>query len=497
MQNFVVEMRNIVKRYGHVQVLHGVHFSLLAGEVHALLGGNGAGKSTLMKILIGLHQPDGGEILLNGQPVDLASIEVARHYGVSMIFQEFSLVPSLTVAQNVFLGREPRDHFGFIDDNGANKLTLQLFQAMGLAVDPRAILGTLDLAFWQLTEIAKALSQNARILIMDEPTATLSRAETDNLIEIIRLLKGKGISIIYISHRIDEVLRISDRITILRDGRNSSTVQAAHTSPGEIIESISGGNVQKRSRPTLSRHFGTPLLQAQELSSGKRIRNVSLNLHPGEVLGLAGLMGSGRTELLQTLFGIIPIIAGKIIVKGKVARLRTPRDAIRLGIALIPEDRHKQGLVLNHSIHSNLLLPLLHHQLFINHKAGNATVNSAMASYSIHPALPEVLTRILSGGNQQKVVIAKWLETAPDILLFDEPMAGIDVGVKEEITQRVFQFARAGKGILLTSSEPAELLDMCERILILKDGRIAAEVHRDEITDERELHQLLQASPAE
>ncbi|BCW66762.1 ribose ABC transporter ATP-binding protein [Arthrobacter sp. NicSoilB4] len=493
-----VEMRSISKGFNGVTVLNEVDFEVRAGEVHALAGGNGAGKSTLMKILQGVYQTDSGSILVGGKPVEITSIQDAKAAGIGMVFQEFSLVPSLTVAQNVFLGAEPQGRSGLIDDREAVRRAREVFTEMEVEVDPRAHVSKLGTAYWQLTEIAKALAQNARVLIMDEPTASLARHETEALFDLVARLKNRGISIIYISHRMDEVYRIADRITILRDGRRLLTEPLSNVTPEQIVEGIVGKKIegqltyQQRERDPAS---ASPVLEARGLTCGKRVRDVSFTLHAGEILGLAGLMGSGRTELARVLFGIDSLESGEILIRGKKAVITSPRRAIDAGLALIPEDRRDQGLVLDHSVRDNLLLPLLDNIKrgpLLDTGAGRTLSSSLIKKFAVKVAHPNKPVRLLSGGNQQKVVLAKWLGTEPDVLILDEPTAGVDIGTKSEILDMIRELANAGKAVIVISSEYPELLAVSDRVLILRDGSITRELKRSEIADEESLQLAVQ-----
>lgn len=493
-----VEMRSISKGFNGVPVLNEVDFEVRAGEVHALAGGNGAGKSTLMKILQGVYQTDSGSILVGGKPVEITSIQDAKAAGIGMVFQEFSLVPSLTVAQNIFLGVEPQGRSGLIDDREAVRRAREVFTEMEVEVDPRAHVSKLGTAYWQLTEIAKALAQNARVLIMDEPTASLARHETEALFDLVARLKNRGISIIYISHRMDEVYRIADRITILRDGRRLLTEPLSNVTPEQIVEGIVGKKIegqltyQQRERDPSS---ASPVLEARGLTCGKRVRDVSFTLHAGEILGLAGLMGSGRTELARVLFGIDSLESGEILIRGKKAVITSPRRAIDAGLALIPEDRRDQGLVLDHSVRDNLLLPLLDNIKrgpLLDAGAGRTLSSSLIKKFAVKVAHPNKPVRLLSGGNQQKVVLAKWLGTEPDVLILDEPTAGVDIGTKSEILDMIRELANAGKAVIVISSEYPELLAVSDRVLILRDGSITRELKRSEIADEESLQLAVQ-----
>jgi ribose transport system ATP-binding protein len=493
----VVEMRAISKGFNGVSVLKDVGFDVRQGEVHALAGGNGAGKSTLMKILQGVYQADAGEILIGGKPAAINSIHDAKAAGIGMVFQEFSLVPSLTVAQNIFLAAEPLGPGGLIDDRAAVRRAKEVFSEMEVDVDPRAEVSRLGTAYWQLTEIAKALAQNATVLIMDEPTASLARHESEALFELIDRLKQRGISIIYISHRMDEVYRLADRITILRDGRHLLTEPLTEVTPEQIVEGIVGkkieGQLSYRARQVA--HDGPPLLEVRGLNAGHRVRDVSFALRPGEILGLAGLMGSGRTELARALFGIDKVDSGEVLLRGKKVSLASPQQAINAGFALIPEDRRAQGLVLEHSVQDNLLLPLLgqiQRGPLLDSTKGKELSSSLIKRFAVKVAHPHRPVRLLSGGNQQKVVIAKWLGTDPDILILDEPTAGVDIGTKSEILDMIRELASAGKAVIVISSEYPELLAVSDRILVLKDGSIIRDIPRSEIADEEYLQLAVQ-----
>jgi len=494
-----VEMTDITKSFNGVPVLRQVGFDLEIGEVHALAGENGAGKSTLMKILQGVYQRDSGEVRVLGELATLTDTFAARAAGIGMVFQEFSLVPTLTVWQNIYLTAEPMGKLGFIDDATARQKAKAIFEDMGVVVDVTAPLENLPTALWQLTEIAKALAQNARVLIMDEPTASLAKHETSALFELIERLKARGISIIYISHRMDEVYRVADRITVLRDGQNALTAKLSDVTPAQIVEAIVGrkmsGNLTYEDRTDeISKDV---VLSVSGLASGSRLSDVSFELHRGEILGLAGLMGSGRTELVNTLFGVDRASAGRIEIDGKVVSIRNPGQAIANGLALIPEDRREQGLVLDHSVEENLTLPLLG-GLKVGPllSAGKivARAREMISTFSIKVADQKMPVTKLSGGNQQKVVIGKWLGTNPSILMMDEPTAGVDIGTKQEILAMVRDIAKQGKAVILISSELPELLSVSDRILVLRDGEVARNLSRSEIPSEEFLQLAVQGA---
>ena len=491
-----VEMREITKAFDSNVVLAGVDFEVAQGEVHALAGGNGAGKSTLMKILQGVYSKDSGVIRINGREVEFSSIHDAKAAGIGMVFQEFSLVPSLTVAQNIYLTTEPLANGVFIRDREAVDKAREVFQQMEVDIDPAARVGDLGTAYWQLTEIAKAMAQDARVLIMDEPTASLAKHEADQLFELVGRLKARGISVVYISHRMEEVYRIADRITILRDGKNLLTMRLTDVTPEQIVEGIVGQQIEGmayQERETSAEP--EVLLEADALTAGSRVQNVSFTLHRGEIIGLAGLMGSGRTELARCLFGIDKLESGEIRIHGQRIDISDPRQAIKAGLALIPEDRRAQGLVLEHSVRDNLLLPLLkkvERRLLLDDRAGKELADSLIKRFAVKVANPARPVRLLSGGNQQKVVIAKWLGTEPEVLIMDEPTAGVDIGTKTEILTMIRNLAEEGKAVIVISSEYAELLAVSDRVLILRDGTVQQELARKDIADEESLQHAVQ-----
>ena len=498
-QQYAVRMNGIVKGFNGIPVLQGVDFDLVRGEVHALIGGNGAGKSTLMKILQGVYSPDGGTIEVNGKPVQIKTPEDARAAGISMIFQEFSLIPTLSVAQNIFITREPRDRLRLLDDRESEKKARAIFNDMGVEVDPAAIVGNLSTGYWQLTEIAKALSQDASVLIMDEPTASLTTQETDALFALVGRLKARGMSIIYISHRMEEIFRISDRLTVLRDGKLVATELASQMTMQELIEQIIGGKMEQAFewKERALQATKTPLLEVRNLRQAKKLHDVSFKLFKGEILGLAGLMGSGRSELARALFGIDPIKGGEVFIHGKKVSITSPQAALALGICLIPEDRRAQGLVLDHTVRDNLLLPLLKRfEKFgwINDQESNRLVESYVKDLRIKTDSIFKRVRFLSGGNQQKVVIAKWLASEPEILIMDEPTAGVDIGAKTEILDIIRKLADSGKGVIVISSELTEVLAVSDRVLVLRDGYSKMDLARRDIQSEKELHHVVQSA---
>ncbi len=498
--SLAVGMRRITKAFNGVRVLDGVDFDLREGEVHALVGGNGAGKSTLMKILEGVYSPDAGEITIQGQPVRLASSLDGREHGIAMIFQEFSLIPTLNVAQNIFLTREARTALGLLNDRECERATRDLFHGIGIEIDPRLPVSALSAGYRQLTEIVKALSQNARVLIMDEPTASLTKSETDSLFRTIAQLKERGIGIIYISHRMEEIFHVADRVTILRDGKVVATEAISDLTLERMIENIVGRKMEQSFQwlPRTIDRSGVPLLELANVVAGERVRGISLKLSAGEVVGLVGLMGSGRSELLQTVFGIRQLSSGEIRVRGTPIDIRNPTDAMRARIAMIPEDRRVQGLIMDHMLKDNVLLPLLGQFVrngFIDDRAARRKVGEYVRSLDIRTPSIFKIVRQLSGGNQQKVVIAKWLGAEPDIFLMDEPTAGVDIGAKTEIITLIRHLAGdLGKAVLLVSSELPELLAVSDRIAYIRAGRLERDVDRRSIESEAALHHLIQGN---
>ena len=494
-----IEMQGIEKSFGSHPVLKNVDFSLAVGEVHALAGENGAGKSTLMKILQGVYTKDAGTISVAGKTVEITDTFSARKAGIGMVFQEFSLIPTLTVAQNIYLTNEPTK-FGLISDSKAKELAQQLFHDMQVSVDPSSVVEHLPTALWQLTEIAKALAQNAKVLIMDEPTASLAKHETEALFHLIERLKAKGIAIIYISHRMEEVYRIADRITVLRDGVRVMTESLKDVTPVQIVEAIVGrksaAHLEHLDRS--EKISDEVVLEVENLGSGTKLADVSFKVKKGEILGLAGLMGSGRTELVNTIFGVTKATAGTVKINGRIEYISSPRDAIKNGIALIPEDRRSQGLVLDHAVTENLTLPVLDDmksKWLLSAKRIQDKSQAIIEQFAIKAANPGIRVGALSGGNQQKVVIGKWLATEPSILMMDEPTAGVDIGTKSEILDLVRKIADSGKSVILISSELPELLAVSDRVLVLKEGRVLKTLNRNEIPNEEFLQLAIQGAP--
>jgi ribose transport system ATP-binding protein len=433
--------------------------------------------------------------------MDDGTIERDPQHGVAMIFQEFSLIPTLTVAQNVFLRSEPRNRAGLIDDRLMTERARELLREMGMEIDPRKRVSQLGTAGWQLVEIAKALSKDARILIMDEPTASLAHSEVERLFAIIERLKARGIGIVFITHRLEEVIAVADRVTVLRDGAGVGTHLTSELDMESLIEMIVGHAVERSlgERPPAPPREGPHLLTLRGVSAGDRLHGVDLEVHAGEVVGIAGLMGSGRSELARAVFGIDRITAGTVSVKGEPVKIRRPKDAIAHGLVLVPEDRRRQGLVLQHSVRDNLTVTLLRRYSrggFLEDGKLDAAARGEIERLDIRLRSMHSPVRRLSGGNQQKVVLSKWLATEPDVLILDEPTVGVDIATRTEIVHLVRELAEQGKGVLVISSELAELLALADRIVVMREGRVDRLLDRSDVTSEPELHRLVQERAA-
>ena len=487
-----LQMRGICKRFPGVVALDGVDFDLRRGEVHVLLGENGAGKSTLMKILSGACARDAGEILIDGQHAALASPRDAQALGISTIYQEFNLVPHLTAAENIFLGREPVLGAGVIRGGALVAEAGRLLEMLGTRIDPRARVTSLGVAEQQMVEVAKALSLDARIIIMDEPTSALTESEIDELFAAIGRLTSRGVAIIYISHRMEELARIGHRATVLRDGRYIDTRPLPAPVP-DLVRLMVDRDVSEH-YPAPTRRRGRVILSVEHVSRGRRLRDVSFTLHRGEILGVAGLLGAGRTELARVIAGADVADAGTVTFDGRVARLRTPADAIRAGVGLVPEDRKRHGLVLRQSVSANLSLPQLPRLSragVLDRRRERALADRWIRELRVKTPGPAALALTLSGGNQQKVVLGKWLASGAGILIVDEPTRGIDVAAKMEIYTLLDRLAAEGAGILMISSDLPEVLGMSDRIMVLHQGRVQAVIDAAGATQQRVLHAAL------
>lgn len=480
------ELRGVTKRFGATLALEDVSLDLMPGEVHGLVGENGAGKSTLVKILAGVYQPDQGTIWLDGEATQLQGPAHSRSLGIAVVHQEPRLFPDLTVAENVFLGHAPTGRLRAIDWGATRRAAQALFDELQVQFDVGAPVRGLSMADQQLIEIAKALSVEARVLILDEPTASLSAHEVARLFAIVRRLRSRGVSILFVSHRLDEVFELCDRATVLRDGKHVITTAAAGLTTADLVRHMVGRAVSLF--PKVEAPVGDVLLQVDGLSRAGAFRDISFAVRSGEILGFAGLVGAGRTEVARVVFGIDKRDAGTIRIGGAPVQFASPSEAMHAGIAYLPEDRHQEGLVLDFPIAQNVTLPILP-RLFPRFLVGDSTERRIAHEYTeqfnVRMTGVEQLVGALSGGNQQKVVLAKWLATKPRILILDEPTRGIDIGAKVEVHRIVSELAASGLGIILISSDLPEVLAMSDRILVLHEGRVTAEIPRDRATEER------------
>jgi ribose transport system ATP-binding protein len=498
--DYILEMLGILKTFPGVQALKGVDFRLRRGEVHALVGENGAGKSTLMKIIMGVYVKDGGEVLLEGRPAMNHTPEEAHANGIGMIFQELSLVPQLNVAQNIFLGHEPMRSLRFLNDRRMYRNAAELMEKYRVR-DHLALKGKvmhLSRGYCQIVEVLKALSRDSKILIMDEPTASLTKDEEDILYEIILTLKARGVSIIYISHRLKEIFRNCDRVTVLRDGNTVATRDVDDVSMEELIELMTGKKLEATTVRTESRPGGREdaLLRVEGLSWKHRVRNVSFDVAYGEVVGITGLMGSGKSEIARALFGVALMESGKVLVDGRQVSIRSPWDAMAAGMALVPEDRRRQGLVLPHSVESNVALSMVRELSrggWFNRKEARRRVEDQVSGLRIKTPSIRQRAAFLSGGNQQKVVVAKWLTRSPKLLILDEPTVGIDVKTKSELRAGLRAMVADGKcGVLLFSSDLNDIIQVCDRIIVLYQGEIIQELSNETPVPEEVLHRAVQ-----
>lgn len=481
----LLEMVNVSKSFPGVRALANVNLELYAGEVLALLGENGAGKSTLIKILGGVYTPDSGGIKIHGQESLIDSPAASQQAGVGIIFQEFNLIPSLTARENIFLGQEDSP-FSWIAKGQEEEQARALFDRIGVQVDPNALCCNLTVAQQQIVEIAKALALNAQIVVMDEPSAALTPREVEGLYEIVDELRRQGIGIIYISHRLDEIERLADRIMVLRDGQYVGTRDAVEVTRDEVIEMMVGRSLDKEF-PDQTRPCGKIRLKVKQLSRGSVVKDVSFDVRAGEILGIAGLVGAGRTETVRLLFGADRPDAGSIVLDGKPLKIQSPRQAIAQGICLLTEDRKAQGLVLGLTVQENFGLPNMGEFAnggFVNKGQETSAFDGYIEQLQIKATGGEQIAETLSGGNQQKVVLAKWLQRNAEVIIFDEPTRGIDVGAKYEIYLLMNKLAREGKAIIMISSELPEVLGMSDRILVMHEGQVAGCLENKDITQE-------------
>ncbi|MEP7453940.1 sugar ABC transporter ATP-binding protein [Phyllobacterium sp. SB3] len=491
----LIELTGIRKSFGGVRALQGVDFALRAGEVHALLGENGAGKSTLMRVLGGEHIPESGTIKVRGDEVALRGPMDALGKGIAIIHQEMALATDLSVAENIFLSGIPR----VISWRALNRRASQLIESLGFSISPGSIVGDLPPAHQQVVEIAKALSHNAGVIVFDEPTAVLSVQDAERLLDIIRTLRERGVGIVYISHRLDEVFRIADRITVMKDGSSVATVEAKSVGIDDVIRMMVGRSLKALFGEDVERKPGKEVLRVENLSDGRRIKDVSLAVRAGEIVGLGGLVGAGRTEVVRMIFGADRAKSGSIFIQGKKVRINSPQDAVKAGIGLVPESRKEQGLVLDFPIRVNAtmsrLAPLVNGFGFIRRTAEKAAAAKLASQLKIKAGSLNDPVSSLSGGNQQKVVLAKWFHADGDMLIFDEPTRGVDVGAKTEIYSLIKSLAADGRAVLVISSEHLELFGLCDRILVMREGEITGSLEPDDYTEEK-LLKLAMASIA-
>ncbi|WCK56421.1 sugar ABC transporter ATP-binding protein [Aneurinibacillus sp. Ricciae_BoGa-3] len=485
---YILQMENITKEFPSVKALDNVQLKVKKGTVHALMGENGAGKSTLMKILIGIYTPDKGVVTFNNEELKLSNIKNALDKGISMIHQELSPIPHMTVAENIFLGREPSYPFsGWVKSKRLVEKTRELFERLNIDINPNAKMAELSIANTQMVEIAKAVSYESELIIMDEPTSAITEKEVSHLFAIIRALKKDGVSIIYITHKMDELSQITDEFTVLRDGKYVGTKPSEHISKEQLIQMMVGRELNQifNKKPAEIRDVA---LSVRNISKKGKFENISFEVRKGEIVAFAGLMGSGRTETLESVFGIHPIDSGEIYIHGKKAAIRSPRDAINYGLGLLTEDRKSTGLFLPLSVQDNMItvnIDRYSKRGFLNHKRIKADCTKQNSQLAIKtPSLNQKI-QFLSGGNQQKALIARWLLRDPEILILDEPTRGIDIGAKSEIYNLIFKLARAGKAIIVISSELPEVLGVSDRIIVMHDGRKTGELEREDATQEK------------
>jgi ribose transport system ATP-binding protein len=486
----LLEARNLTKAFPGVRALKGVDLTLQRGEILAVIGENGGGKSTLMKILAGVLRPDGGEIFIEGEPSGITSVPDALQQGISLIHQELQLADNLDIAANLFLGREKR-RFGLSDKARQRREARPLLEAVGLDLDPAILVGTLSIGQQQLVEIAKALSVQARILIMDEPTSSLSTRESEKLFQVIRDLRDHGVGIVYISHRLAEVIDLADRVTVLRDGANAGHLERNEITHEAMVKRMVGRELA-RDYPHQCNAGGEPMLEAQELRTCAHPEHeLTFTVRAGEIVGVSGLIGAGRTALMKTLFGITPAVGGSLRIAGVPVILHSPREAIAAGLALVPEDRKRQGVVLQMAVSENLSLASLRRDQFhglVGRRHVRDLSHQMITSLRIKTPHSQQPVQFLSGGNQQKVVIGKWLAMHPKVLLLDEPTRGIDIGARQEIYQLMEELASRGVAILFVSSDMEELLGISDRVLVMHEGRLAGVLGRSELNEESVMH---------
>ncbi|HTP58834.1 MAG TPA: sugar ABC transporter ATP-binding protein [Spirochaetia bacterium] len=490
MSEFILEMEGIHKTFPGVHALNGVHLQVRPGSVHGVMGENGAGKSTLMKVAIGLYRPDSGTIRLRGQRVAFESVHDSLTRGISMIHQEMSPLPYMTVAQNIFLGREMKTALGLIDHRAIDKASGEILKDLNINLSPRQVMGKLSVAQMQLVEIAEAVSRKADLIIMDEPTSALTEKEVGHLFTIIQDLKKRGVAVIYITHKMDEVFSITDEVSVYRDAEFVGHEDTVNLTREKLIKMMVGRTIDQFFQKEKA-DVGEPVLEVEGLSRRGYFRDISFSVRQGEILGIAGLIGAGRTEVMESVFGVSPKQAGVIKFRGKRVQIESPFDAIRHGMAFLTEDRKRSGLYLNLSVRDNITMPSLRNNLaalFLRHRALRKLCDDAVGTLRIKTPSLDQLVMYLSGGNQQKVLVSRWLATVPGLLILDEPTRGIDVATKSEIYRIMSNLAKEGKAIILISSEMPEILAMSDRIMVMHEGQKVGELTRAEATQEKILH---------
>ncbi len=485
----ILEIKGVSKSFVGVKALQNVSFQVRKGDVHALLGENGAGKSTLMKILSGAYNKDCGQIFVNGKEAEIRNTKDSERLGIAIIYQELNLIPDITVAENIFLARQPKKH-GLLDWKKMTEDAEEILDYMDVAINPRAIVSSLSVAQQQMVEIAKAISLHSQLLIMDEPTSTLTEGETRKLFSVINNLKSKGISMIYISHRMEEIFEICDSYTVLRDGTFVHSGEIKEVDVNQIIEYMVGRSLASV-YPEKKNKVGEVILEADHISNGKEVKDVSFSLRKGEILGFAGLVGAGRTETLKAVFGADSGAKGEIKINGKPVQIRSPRDAIKLGIGFLPEDRKKEGLVVDLPVLDNTVMAkpekAMEHGMFSAKKA-KEICQKYIRELLIKTPSELQKAKFLSGGNQQKVVLAKWLNCEPEIIVLDEPTRGIDVNAKMEIYNIIVKLAEEGKSIIMISSEMPELIGLCDRVIVMHEGCVTGELDRRTLSQQQIMH---------
>nr|WP_033274435.1 sugar ABC transporter ATP-binding protein [Actinospica acidiphila] len=502
----VLAVRGLSKTFPGVRALDDVDLTLHAGEVHALIGENGAGKSTLIKLLTGVYRPDAGDIVFQGRPVSFATPLEAQKAGISTIYQEVNLIPLLSVARNLFLGREPRNRFGLLDFTRMHREAEETLRGYGVRVDVRRPLRSLSVGAQQMVALARAVASEARIVIMDEPTSSLEPREVETLFSVIRRLRDEGIAVVYVSHRLDELYAVCDTVTVLRDGRRVHHGRLADLDRLSLVSTMLGRELGEVRSEGLTKFTGDhhatgtrPVLEATDLTVPHQLHGVSVSIRPGEVVGLGGLLGSGRTETAKAISGALPLSSGRVVVAGAPLRGGSTPAAIRAGVSLLPEDRKSEGIVPGLSVRENIslaVLPRLSRFGLVSEARVDSVVNTFIERLRIKASSPQQKVGELSGGNQQKVLLARWLAMNPKVLLLDEPTRGIDVGAKAEVQKLVDELAADGLGVLLISSDLEELIEGSDRVVVLKDGAVVGELTGDEVTEDKLMRTIAGDAPA-